>query len=59
MLWLVFHLPFGFPVLIPMLPILVVIPWIAQKTRSTWAGIVLHALANGPAFVLIALGVIS
>jgi membrane protease YdiL (CAAX protease family) len=57
-LWGVFHFSFGATVVLLALPCLVVVPFIAQRTRNTWAGVTIHALSNGPPFVLIALGLI-
>jgi membrane protease YdiL (CAAX protease family) len=56
--WLVFHLPFGFELLIMLLPIVLILPYAMHKTGNTTVGILIHALYNGPSFVLIALGVI-
>jgi membrane protease YdiL (CAAX protease family) len=57
-LWGVFHLSFGATVVLLALPCLLVVPFVAQRTRNTWAGVAIHALSNGPPFVLIALGLI-
>lgn len=56
--WLVFHLPFGLHMLPLMVPIIFVIPFIAQKTANSWTAVILHALVNGPTFVAISFGVI-
>ena len=58
LLWAVFHVSFGAPVLLLVSPSLVVVPFVAQKTGKTWCGVALHALANGPPFLLIALGIV-
>ncbi len=58
-LWLVFHLPFGPGVMLMGLPAILVIPYVFHKTRNTLAGIFIHGLFNGPAFVAIALGLID
>jgi membrane protease YdiL (CAAX protease family) len=57
-LWAVFHLSFGANVFAIALPCVLVVPWVTQRTGNTWAGVALHALANGPPFVLIALGLV-
>jgi membrane protease YdiL (CAAX protease family) len=57
--WLVFHAPFGADLMIMLLPIVLILPFAVHKTRNTTVGIVIHALYNGPAFVLIALGLVS
>lgn len=58
LLWLVFHAPFGIDLMIMLLPIVIVLPYAVHKTRNTTVGIAIHALYNGPTFVLIALGLI-
>ncbi len=55
-LWLLFHLPFGPDLMLVLLPVVLVIPWVFQRTRNTWNGVFIHALFNGPVFVAIALG---
>jgi len=57
--WLVFHLPFGTDLLIMLLPIVLILPYAMHKTGNTTVGILIHALYNGPSFVLVALGVIG
>jgi membrane protease YdiL (CAAX protease family) len=59
LLWFVFHIAFGIDLLILLVPILVVLPYMVQKTGNTWVGIWIHALMNGPMFVLVSLGVIG
>jgi membrane protease YdiL (CAAX protease family) len=58
-LWLGFHIAFGIDLLILLIPILIVLPYAVQKTRNTLVGIWIHALMNGPMFVLVSLGVIG
>lgn len=57
-LWLVFHAPFGIGLMVPLLPIVLILPYAVHKTGNTSVGIAMHALYNGPTFVLIALGLI-
>lgn len=57
-LWIVFHIPFGLRTILMVLPVFFALPWMAQRTRSTWPGIILHALVNGPAFAAILTGLI-
>lgn len=54
--WLLFHLAFGWQLLVGLLPILVVLPWVTQRRRNTWVAVVVHAGLNGPGFVAVALG---
>jgi membrane protease YdiL (CAAX protease family) len=57
--WTLFHLPFGLGMISAALPILVIVPYLVQKTKSTWPDLLVHGVLNGSAFILIALGVIS
>ncbi len=56
--WLLFHFSFGLNLLIMLLPILIILPYISQKCKNTTPAILIHGFLNGPAFILIALGVI-
>ncbi|MBN2546997.1 MAG: CPBP family intramembrane metalloprotease [Spirochaetes bacterium] len=58
-LWLVFHACFGAGLIILLIPIIIVLPYIAYKTKNTLNGIIIHALLNGPMFIMIALGIIK
>ncbi len=54
--WLVFHLAFGWTVILLLTPIVFILPWIVQRRRNSSIGVIIHAALNGPAFVAIALG---
>ncbi len=54
--WGLFHVAFGWRVVALLLPILIVLPYVSQRTRSTWVAVVIHAGLNGPGFVAVALG---
>ena len=56
--WALFHIPFGWELLIILVPILYVQSFAVQHTRNSWVGVVIHAGINGPSFLAIALGVI-
>jgi membrane protease YdiL (CAAX protease family) len=58
-LWTVFHLFFGFHLLILVLPSLFIIPYIVYRRQKTLVGVVVHALLNGPSFILISLGLLK
>ena len=58
-LWLIFHSCFGFDLLILLLPVLLIIPYVVQRRKNTWIGIMIHAVVNGPSFVVISLGLIK
>ncbi|HEY4611463.1 MAG TPA: CPBP family intramembrane glutamic endopeptidase [Bacteroidota bacterium] len=57
--WLVFHLPFGFDLLVMLMPIIILLPYAFHKTRNTLVGIFIHAVYNGPTFILLALGILQ
>ncbi|NQT23913.1 CPBP family intramembrane metalloprotease [candidate division KSB1 bacterium] len=57
-LWTLFHMAFGPDLLIMLLPILFIQPWIVQKRKNTWIGIFIHGSINGPAFVMLSLGIL-
>lgn len=54
--WLIFHLAFGWIMLIMLVPILFILPFATQKTENTWVAIIIHAGLNGPGFVAVAFG---
>ncbi len=58
-LWAIFHIPFGWHMVLMLLPILFIQPWIVQRRGNTWIGVVIHGLLNGPSFVMISLGIIE
>jgi membrane protease YdiL (CAAX protease family) len=55
-LWIVFHIAFGWSLIAMTLPLLIVIPYLVQKRANTWIGVILHGGINGPAFMAISLG---
>jgi CAAX protease family protein len=54
--WLLFHAAFPWQVLAMLVPITLILPWIAQRRRSTWPGIVIHAGFGGAGFLALAFG---
>jgi membrane protease YdiL (CAAX protease family) len=56
--WAIFHVAFGWHLLLMLLPIVVVLPYVTQRRRNSWVAVVIHAGLNGPAFVAVALGVV-
>lgn len=58
-LWAVFHLPFGFDLIIMALPALIIIPYVFYKRPNTLVSIIIHGVYNGPIFVMISLGFIK
>lgn len=55
--WAIFHLAFGWQLLVMLLPLLYIESYVVQKTQNTWTGVFLHGVINGPSFIAIALGV--
>ena len=58
-LWMLFHLCFGIQLMIMLVPIMIVLPYAVQKTQNTNVGLLIHALLNGPMFILVSLGIIG
>jgi membrane protease YdiL (CAAX protease family) len=56
--WLLFHAAFGWPLVVTLLPILVVLPYVVQRRQNTWLGVVIHAGLNGPGFLAVAFGLL-
>jgi len=56
--WGMFHLPFGWGLLLTLLPILYIQSYIVQKRKNTWIGVIIHAVINGPSFIAISFGLI-
>ena len=54
--WMIFHLAFGWQLLVMLLPLLYIESYVVQKTQNSWTGVFLHGVINGPTFVAIALG---
>lgn len=56
--WGVFHLAYGVALLAVLAPILLVLPWLAQRQRNTWVAVGIHAGLNGSGFLAMALGLV-
>jgi len=56
--WSIFHISFGWKLMLTMLPILFILPYIVQKQKNSWIGVIIHAVINGPSFIAIAFGVL-
>lgn len=54
--WLLFHLAFGPDLMLALVPITLVVPYVVQRRRNTWIGVILHAGLNGPGFLAVAFG---
>lgn len=56
--WMLFHLAFGWKLVITLLPLLFIQSYLVQKTKNTWVGVIMHATINGPSFIAICFGLI-
>lgn len=49
----------GWRIAVVLLPIEAIVPYIVQRRRNTWLGMLIHGAYNGSGFILVALGVIK
>lgn len=56
--WGLFHIAFGWQLLITLIPLIFIQSYIVQKTKNSWVGVIMHGSINGPSFIAIALGLI-
>lgn len=56
--WGLFHIAFGWQLLITLIPIIFIQPYIVQKTKNSWVGVIIHGGLNGPSFIAICFGLI-
>ncbi|NOG46803.1 MAG: CPBP family intramembrane metalloprotease [Calditrichaeota bacterium] len=56
--WWVFHIAFGWQLLITLLPLIFIQSYVVQKTQNSWTGVIMHGGINGPSFIAISLGLI-
>ncbi len=54
--WGIFHIAFGWKLLVTLLPILFILSYVVQRRRNSWTGVVIHAIVNGPSFLAISFG---
>lgn len=54
--WLLLHVSFGPTILLVLAPTTFILPYVAQRRRNSWTGVVIHGGLNGPAFLAIAFG---
>ena len=59
LLWTLFHVVFYPWALLSYLPICLTIPFIAQRLKNTWPGIILHFVINGVVLIPITLGILG
>lgn len=56
--WGLFHIAFGWQLLITLIPLLFIQSYIVQKTQNSWVGVMMHGGLNGPSFIAICFGLI-
>lgn len=56
--WGLFHVAFGWQLLITLIPLIFIQSYVVQKTKNSWTGVIMHGGLNGPSFIAIALGLI-
>jgi membrane protease YdiL (CAAX protease family) len=56
--WGLFHIAFGWQLLITLIPIIFILSFIVQKTKNSWTGVIIHGGLNGPSFIAICFGFI-
>ncbi|HNW74428.1 MAG TPA: CPBP family intramembrane metalloprotease [Bacteroidales bacterium] len=57
--WGLFHIAFGWQLLITLIPLIFIQSFIVQKTRNSWIGVIMHGGLNGPSFIAICFGLIG
>lgn len=56
--WTLFHIAFGWVMVVLFSPILFILPYVTQKAQNTWVAVIIHAGLNGPGFLAVAFGVV-
>ncbi len=56
--WGLFHIAFGWKLLVTLIPLIFIQSFIVQKTKNSWTGVILHGGLNGPSFIAICFGLI-
>jgi len=56
--WSLFHVAFGWQLLITLIPLIFIQSYIVQKTKNSWTGVIMHGGLNGPSFLAISFGLI-
>lgn len=56
--WSLFHIAFGWQLLITLIPLIFIQSFIVQKTKNSWVGVIMHGGLNGPSFIAISFGLI-
>jgi membrane protease YdiL (CAAX protease family) len=56
--WGLFHIAFGWQLLVTLIPILFIQSYVVQKRKNSWVGVIIHGGLNGPSFIAICFGLI-
>ena len=56
--WGLFHIAFGWQLLITLILLIFIQSFIVQKTKNSWVGVIMHGGLNGPSFLAICFGLI-
>lgn len=56
--WGLFHIAFGWQLLLTLTPLIFIQSYIVQKTKNSWNGVIMHGGLNGPSFLAICFGLI-
>jgi membrane protease YdiL (CAAX protease family) len=51
--WGLFHIAFGWQLLITLMPLIFIQSYIVQRTKNSWIGVLMHGGLNGPSFIAI------
>lgn len=56
--WGIFHIAFGWQLLLTLIPLIFLQSYLVQKTKNSWVGVIMHGGLNGPSFLAICFGLI-
>lgn len=56
--WGLFHIAFGWQLLLTLIPLIFIQSYIVQRTKNSWIGVIMHGGLNGPSFIAICFGLI-
>lgn len=56
--WGLFHIAFGWQLMLTLIPLIFIQSYIVQKTKNSWIGVIMHGALNGPSFIAICFGLI-
>jgi membrane protease YdiL (CAAX protease family) len=56
--WGLFHVAFGWQLLITLIPLIFIQSFVVQQTKNSWVGVIMHGGLNGPVFLAICFGLV-